>query len=75
MLAITQETTTMRTFSVTPIVYPPIITTLYALIETLQDQVVPEDDAVVTAAVAWLCHAGYVKFPNVSGDREKARAH
>jgi len=38
--------------------------TLYDLIEALQDQVEPEDDAAVTAAVAHLCKAGYVKYLN-----------
>jgi len=54
------------------IVHTPIITSLYTLIETLQDQVAPEDDAAVVAVVARLCNAGYVKFLNVSEDRQMA---
>jgi hypothetical protein len=54
------------------IVHTPIITSLYTLIETLQDQVVPEDDAVVIAVVARLCNAGYVKCLNVTEDRQMA---
>ncbi len=47
----------------TPISYSPAVkTTLYSLIETLQDQAIPEDDIAVTATVARLCKAGYVKF-------------
>jgi hypothetical protein len=66
MLAIARETATMGTFAVAPMVHTPTITTLYSLIETLQDQVVPADDSVVTAAVVRLCKAGYAKFLNVS---------
>lgn len=66
MLAIARETATMGTLAVAPIVHTPTITTLYALIETLQDQVVPADDAVMTAAVVRLCKAGYAKFLSVS---------
>ena len=47
-----------------PIVYTPIITTLYDLIEALQEQVAPEDDAVVTAAVVHLFNADYVRWPH-----------
>jgi hypothetical protein len=54
------------------IVYTPIITSLYTLIETLQDEVAPEDDAIVIAVVACLCNAGHIKFLNVSEDRELA---
>jgi hypothetical protein len=39
---------------------------LYALIETLQDRVIPENDATVTAVVVHLCKAGYAKFLNVT---------
>lgn len=46
----------------------------YALIETLQD-LVPEDDAAVTAVVARLFKAGYAKFLNVSEDRKTAPTH
>jgi hypothetical protein len=62
-------------FAVDPRVHTPTITTLYALIEAVQDQVVTEDDAAVTAAVVRLCNAGYVKFLNVSEDREIAGTH
>jgi hypothetical protein len=75
MLTIGQEFATMGTRAVAPIVHAPTTTTLYALIETLQDQVVPTDDAVVTATVARLCNAGYAKFLNTSEDRERARTH
>jgi hypothetical protein len=47
-----------------PIVYTPTITTLYDLIEALQEQVAPEDDAVVTAAVVHLFNADYVRWPH-----------
>ena len=75
MLATTQETATMGTFAAAPIVHTPTITTLYALIETLQNQVVPEDDATVTAVVVRLCNTGYVTFLNGSEDREMAYTH
>ena len=75
MLAAAEEAVTIRTCAVTPIIHPAAITTLYALIETLQDQVAPEDDAAVTVAVAHLCRAGYVKFLNVLEDREMACTH
>lgn len=75
MLATTQETATMGTFAVAPIVHTPAITTLYALIETLQDQVIPEDDATVTAVVVRLCKAGYAKFLNVPENHEKTCTH
>lgn len=69
MLAKAQEAATIGTLAVASTVHTPIITTLYALIETVQDQVIPGDDAAVTAAVVRLCNAGYVKFLNVSADR------
>jgi hypothetical protein len=75
MLAVAEEAVTIGTFAVAPIVYTPIITTLYALIATLQDQVAREDDAAVTVAVVRLCNAGYVKFLNASEDREMACTH
>jgi hypothetical protein len=75
MLAIVEEATTIGMFAVDPRVHTPTITTLYALIEAVQDQVVTEDDAAVTAAVVRLCNAGYVKFLNVSEDREIAGTH
>ena len=65
----------MKTLAVAPIIHPPTITTLYALIETLQDQVAPEDDTAVTAAVVGLCKAGYAKFLNVSEDLEMTYIH
>jgi hypothetical protein len=75
MLAVADEAATIGTFAVSPIVHTPTITTLYALIATLQAQVAPEDDAAVTAVVTRLCNAGYVKFLNVSEDREMAYTH
>jgi len=69
---VAEEAAIIGTFAVPPIVHTPTITTLYALIETLQDQVVPEDDAAVTAVVARLYNAGYVTFLNRSEDREMA---
>lgn len=75
MLAVAKEAATIGAFEVAPIVHIPTITTLYALIATLQDQVAPEDDAAVTAAVVRLCNAGYVKFLNVSADREMVCTH
>jgi hypothetical protein len=75
MPAVAEEAAIIGTFAVNPIVHTPTITTLYTLIETLQDQVVPEDDAAVTAVVARLCHAGYVKFLNGLEDREMAYTH
>ena len=72
MLAIVEEATTIGMFAVAPLVHPPAITTLYTLIEAVQDQVVTEDDAAVTATVVRLCNAGYVKFLNISEDREIA---
>ena len=64
MLAIAQGTARMGTLVVAPTVQSPIITTLYALLETLQDHIVLEDDAVVIAAVVRLFSDGYAKFLN-----------
>ena len=75
MFAIAEEAATIATLEVDPIVHTPTITTLYELIEALQNQVEPEDDVVVTAAVVHLCNAGYVKFLNMSGDRVVTCAH
>jgi hypothetical protein len=75
MLARVEETTTIGVFAGASLVHTPTITTLYALIEAVQDQVVTEDDAAVTATVARLCNAGYVKFLNISEDREIAGTH
>ena len=75
MFAETKITAAIDTVAVAPIVHIPTITTLYALIGTLQEQVAPEDDALVTATVARLCNAGYVKFLNMSEDREIACTH
>jgi hypothetical protein len=69
---VAEEAAIIGMFAVNPIVHTPTITTLYALIETLQDQVVPEDDAAVTAVVARLYNAGYVTFLNGSEDRDVA---
>ncbi len=74
MLATTQETATMGTFAATPIVHTTTMMTLQALFETLQDQVVPEDDVAMTAAVVCLCNAGYAKL-NVLEDREMVCIH
>jgi hypothetical protein len=65
----------MKTLAAGPIMRPSTITTLYALIETLQDQVAPEDDTAVTAAVVRLCKAGHAKFLNVSEDLEMTYIH
>ena len=62
MLDVAEETATIETFEVEPMFTSPPITTLYDLIEALQDQGEPEDDAAVTTAVAYLCNAGYVKY-------------
>jgi hypothetical protein len=75
MRAIAKEAATIGTFAVLPIAHTPTITTLYALIETVQDQVAPEDDAAVNTTVARLCNAGYVTFLNVSEDREMSYTH
>jgi hypothetical protein len=75
MLAVAEEASTIGTLEVDPIVHTPTITTLYELIEALQAQVAPEDDAAVTAAVVHLFNADYVKFLNMSGDCEVACAH
>jgi hypothetical protein len=53
---VAEEAAIIGMFAVVPIIHTPTITTLYALIETLQDQVVPEADAAVTAVVARLCN-------------------
>jgi hypothetical protein len=71
MLSIAQESVMVQMFAAAP-VYTTTITTLYALFETLQDQIVPEDDAAVTAMVVRLCKAGYAKFLNVLEDCEMA---
>ena len=68
MFAVAEESATIETFAVSPRVHTPTITTLYDLIEAFQDQVAPEDDAAVTAAVAHLFNAAYVKFLNMSGE-------
>ena len=75
MLAITEEGTSIGMFEVTPVVHTPTITTLYALIESLQERVEPEEDAAVTIAVARLCQAGYVKVLHVPEDGEMACTH
>ena len=72
---VAEEAAIIGMFAVVPIIHTPTITTLYALIETLQDQVVPEADAAVTAVVARLCNTGYVTFLNGSKDREMAYTH
>ena len=72
---VAEEAAIIGTFAVVPIIHTPTITTLYALIETLQDQVVPEADAAVTAVVVRLCNTGYVTFLNGSEDREMAYTH
>jgi hypothetical protein len=58
MIAVEEKAATIGTFVVAPIVYTPMITTLYALSATLQGRVAREDDAAVTAAVVRRCHAG-----------------
>ena len=68
MFAVAEESATTETFAVSPRVHPPTITTLYDLIEAFQDQVAPADDAAVTAAVAHLFNAAYVKFLNMPED-------
>jgi hypothetical protein len=68
MSAVVEESATIETFAVSPRVHTPTITTLYDLIEAFQDQVAPEDDAAVTAAVAHLFNAAYVKFLAMSED-------
>ena len=75
MSAETKITAAIDMAAVAPIVHTPVVTTLYALIGTLQEQVAPEDDPIVTAAVARLCNAGYVKFLNVSENREIVCTH
>jgi hypothetical protein len=75
MFAEAKKAATIDTLAVAPIVHIPAITTLYALIATLQEQVAPENDVLVTATVARLCNAGYVKFLNVSEDHEIACTH
>jgi hypothetical protein len=75
MLAVVKEAATIRALAIAPIMHTPTITTLYALIETVQDQVAPEDDAAVNTTVARLCNAGYVTFLNVSEDREMSYTH
>ena len=75
LVNVAEEAVAIGMFEVDPSVHTPAITTLYALIETLQDQGVPEDDATVTAAVACLCNAGYVKFLNALENREIACMH
>jgi hypothetical protein len=75
MRAVADEAATTGTLVMNPIVYPPTITTLYDLMEALQDQVTPEDDATVTAAVVHLFNADYVKFLNRSGNCEVACVH
>jgi hypothetical protein len=72
MLAVAEDAATIETSAVDPLVHTPTCTTLYNLIEAVQEQVVPEDDAVVIAAVAHLCKAGYVKYLRVSKDCEVA---
>ena len=67
MLAVAEETATIATLEVDPIVHIPTITTLYDLIEALQAQFAPEDDATVTAAVVHIFNAAPVKFLNISG--------
>lgn len=71
MHSIAQESVMVQILAAAP-VYTPTITTLYALFETLQDQVAPEDDDVVTATVVRLCKAGYAKFLNGLEDCEMA---
>jgi hypothetical protein len=68
MFAVAEESATIETFAVSPRVHPPTIRTLYDLIEAFQDQVAPEDDAAVTAAVAHLFNRAYVKFLTMSGE-------
>lgn len=75
MFAETKITAAIEKVARAPTVHTPAITTLYALIGALQEHVAPEDDALVTTAVARLCNAGYVKFLNVSEDREIACTH
>ena len=75
MLAVAEEAATIGTLAIDPMVHTPTITTLYDLIEALQDHVAPQDDAAVTAAVVHLFKADYVKFLNMSGDCEVACAH
>jgi len=75
MPAVAEETATIGTLVVDHMVHTPIITTLYDLIEALQDQVTPQDDAAVTAAVVHLFNTDYVKFLNMSGDCEVTYAH
>lgn len=75
MFAETKRTAAIDAVTVSPLVHSPTITTLYALIGILQEQVTPEDDALVTAIVARLCNAGYVKLLNSSADCKIARTH
>jgi hypothetical protein len=75
MLAVAEEAATIATLEVDPIVHIPTLTTLYDLIEALQDQVAPENDAAVIAAAVHLCNTAHVKFLNMSEDCEMACAH
>ena len=74
MRTVADEATITGTLVMDPIVHTPTITTLYDLVEALQDQVTPEDDATVTAAVVHLFNADYVKFLNIAGNCEVACA-
>jgi hypothetical protein len=47
-----------------------IVTTLYDLIATLNDQLEPGEDDVTTAAVVHLCNTGKLRFLRVNGTCE-----
>lgn len=68
MFAVAEEFPTIDTFAVSARAHTPTITTLYDLIEAFQDQVAPEDDVAVTAAVAHLFNTTHVKFLAMSED-------
>lgn len=74
LVIVAEEVVAIGMFEVDPIIHTPAITTLYDLMETFQEKVAPEDDATVTAAVACLCDAGYVKFLNALEDCEIANS-
>jgi hypothetical protein len=48
----------------------PIVTTLYDLITTLNEEVEPWEDDLVTDTIAHLCKTGKLRFLRVAGDCE-----
>ena len=70
MPAVAEDITAVETVELETLETPPIVTTLYDLIATLNEQVEPWEEDVVTAAIVDLCNTGRLHFLNAPKDCE-----